>query len=300
MTSEKTACGFACIIGLPNAGKSTLVNGLVGEKVSIVSRKTQTTRSRVLGIVMQGDTQIVLVDTPGIFTPKKTMERAMVQAAWSALDDADVIIHLVDASDKSSVTRNDEIIEKLPAQKPCLLVMNKTDQVNKPDLFDMVKILNEKFSYAATFMISALKKDGISDVLKDVAERLPQGPWLFDPEQTTDMPMRLMASEITREKIFDNLHEELPYAVFVETESWEDFNDGSVKINQLVYVRREGQKAIVLGKGGSQIKMIGQQARREMETLMGCRVHLKLFVKVREDWPEREEYLRLMGLETPA
>lgn len=298
--SETTRCGFACILGLPNAGKSTLVNALVGSKVSIVSRKSQTTRARVLGILMQDDTQIILADTPGIFTPKKVMEKAMVQAAWDALEGADVIVHLVDASAKNVFEENEIILEKISAEKPCLLVLNKTDRVNKPDLFNLAQKMNERFSYAATFMISALTKDGISDVLDDVAKRLPAGPFLFDPEQTTDMPMRLIAAEITREKIFDNLHQELPYAVFIETESWENFNDGSVKIDQTVYVQRDSQKAIMLGKGGTQIKHIGQAARRELEEMMGCRVHLKLFVKVKEDWPERAEYLQLMGLQTPV
>ncbi|MGB4107717.1 MAG: GTPase Era [Alphaproteobacteria bacterium] len=296
--SGRTRSGFACILGLPNAGKSTLVNALVGSKVSIVSRKTQTTRSRVLGIVMQGDTQIILADTPGIFIPQKIMEKAMVQAAWDALEGADVIVHLVDASTRDAHEANDIILEKTGRGKPCLLVLNKTDRVNKPDLFALAQKMNERFEYAATFMISALTKDGIDDVLADIAERLPEGPFLFDPEQTTDMPMRLMAAEITREKIFENLHQELPYAVFIETENWENFDDGSVKIDQIVYVQRDGQKAIVLGKGGSQIKKIGEAARRELEELMGCRVHLKLFVKVKEDWPERAEYLRLMGLQT--
>jgi GTP-binding protein Era len=295
---SETRAGFACILGLPNAGKSTLVNALVGTKVSIVSRKTQTTRSRVLGIVMHGDTQIVLVDTPGIFTAKKMMERAMVQAAWDALDGADVTIHLVDAAARDAIEQNDVILERLSAEKPCYLVLNKTDRANKTELITLAQKLNERFSYTATFMISALTKDGISDLINDIAQRLPAGPFLFDPEQTTDMPMRLIAAEITREKIFENLHQELPYAVFVESESWENFNDGSVKIDQVVYVQREGQKAIMLGKGGQQIKHIGESARRELEEIMGCRVHLKLFVKVKEDWPEREEYLRLMGLET--
>jgi GTP-binding protein Era len=298
--NDTTRCGFACILGLPNAGKSTLVNALVGSKVSIVSRKSQTTRSRVLGILMQDDTQIVLVDTPGIFSPKKIMEKAMVQAAWDALDGADVIVHLVDASSRDAIESNGIILEKISAEKPCLLVLNKTDRVNKPDLFALAQKMNERFNYAGTFMISALTKDGISDVLADIAKRLPAGPFLFDPEQTTDMPMRLIAAEITREKIFENLHQELPYAVFIETESWENFDDGSVKIDQTVYVQRDSQKAIVLGKGGNQIKQIGQSSRRELEEMMGCRVHLKLFVKVKEDWPERAEYLQLMGLQAPV
>jgi GTP-binding protein Era len=299
--NDSTRCGFACILGLPNAGKSTLVNALVGSKVSIVSRKSQTTRSRVLGILMQDDTQIVLVDTPGIFTPKKIMEKAMVQAAWDALDGADVIVHLVDASSRDAIESNGIILEKISAEKPCLLVLNKTDRVNKPDsVCNLAQKMNERFNYAGTFMISALTKDGISDVLADIAKRLPAGPFLFDPEQTTDMPMRLIAAEITREKIFENLHQELPYAVFIETESWENFDDGSVKIDQTVYVQRDSQKAIVLGKGGNQIKQIGQSSRRELEEMMGCRVHLKLFVKVKEDWPERAEYLQLMGLQAPV
>lgn len=293
-----TRCGFVCVAGLPNAGKSTLVNALVGSKVSIVSRKSQTTRSRVLGIVMNDNAQLILADTPGIFAPKKTLEKAMVHAAWTALDNADVVIHLVDSSAKNAFENNKVIAEKLSPNRVNILVLNKTDAASKPELLTLTQMLNEHFSYVATFMISALQHDGLNDLLKSLVERLPEGPWLFDPEQTTDMPMRLVAAEITREKIFDRLHEEIPYSIFVETEKWENFNDGSIKIDQLIYVQKDSQKAIVLGKGGNRIKEIGQASRLELEEMMGCRVHLKIFVKVKEDWAEREEYLRLIGLES--
>ncbi len=296
MSDSKTRCGFVCVLGLPNAGKSTLVNALVGEKVSIVSRKTQTTRSRVLGIAMDGDAQIILVDTPGIFAPRRTLDRAMVQAAWSALDDADVIIHLVDAAGGALETQK-PILEKLPPGKPVFLVLNKADKVHKPGLLGLAQALNDAFSYEATFMVSALKKDGLSGLVAELKARLPEGPFLFDPEQATDMPMRVMAAELTREKIFDRLHQELPYAIFVQTENWENFDNGSVKIDQTIFVQRESQKGIVLGKGGSCIKEIGQAVRLELEQMMECPVHIKLFVKVKEDWPERAEYLQMMGLE---
>ena len=290
-------CGFVAVLGLPNAGKSTLVNALVGSKVSIVSKRVQTTRCRVMGIALHENAQVVLIDTPGVFTPQKAIEKAMVRAAWDALEQANVIIHIVDAGIKSAAVKNDEIIKRLPQDSCVLLVLNKTDSVSKPDLLALAQALNEKYSYAATFMISALKNQGTRDVLQDVAGRLPDGPWIFGEDQITDMPMRLLAAEITREKIFQQLYQELPYAVLVETEKWENFQDGSVKIDQAIYVRRDTQKAIVLGKGGSQIKKLGEAARLDLENIMGARVHLKLFVKVQEDWPERPENYALMGLD---
>lgn len=293
-----TRCGFVSILGLPNAGKSTLVNALVGSKVSIVSKKVQTTRCRVLGIAMQDNAQIVLMDTPGIFAPKKTLEKAMVGAAWDTLDQADAVVHLVDADTKKSIENNEIIISRLPADKPCLLVLNKTDQVKKPALLELAAAYNERFNYHATFMISALKKEGIDGISKALATYMPEGDFMFDPEQITDIPMRFMAAEITREKVFHQLHEELPYAIMVETEQWENFENGDYRISQVIYVQRETQKAIVVGRGGSRIRELGAAARAEMEEIFGAKVHLKLFVKVQENWPERAENLAIIGLAT--
>lgn len=297
MSDQNKKCGFVAVLGLPNAGKSTLINAMVGSKVSIVSRKVQTTRTRVLGIALEDNAQVVLVDTPGIFAPKKTLEKAMVKAAWDALGDADSVIHIVDASWHGALQKNEMIIEKLPENSEVILVLNKTDLVNKPDLLTLAQSLNERFPYAATFMTASLKKQGVADVLSYVAETLPEGPWLFDEDQITDMPMRLMAAEITREKIFNQLHQELPYAVMVDTESWEEFDNGSVKISQVVYVQKESQKGIVVGKCGSRVKQIGEQARVELEELFDQRVHLKIFVKVQENWAERAENYNLIGLD---
>lgn len=290
-------CGFAAIVGLPNAGKSTLTNALVGSKISIVSRKVQTTRTRVLGIITRDQAQVILVDTPGVFAPKKTLEKAMVKAAWDALPDADVVVHLVDATVKAASEDNRLITGRLPENKPCLLVLNKVDKVKKPDLLALTAALNEQFSYEATFMISSLKQEGLEDMLAGIIEHMPEGPWLFEEDQITDMPMRLMAAEITREKIFEQLHQELPYEIMVETESWEEFDDGAVKIDQVVYVHKDSQKGIVVGKSGSRIKALGEAARLELEELFERRVHLKLFVKVQENWSERSENYRAIGLE---
>lgn len=299
MSGEKTSCGFISVIGLPNAGKSTLINALVGAKVSIVSSKVQTTRSRVLGIVIQGPAQIILIDTPGIFEPKKTLEKAMVTAAWDSVPDADVIYHLVDASDKKAVQKNALITDRIKDKKNCILVLNKTDAVAKPDLLRLAQTLNEKVSYLATFMVSALKGDGLQDLLKDAASRLPAGAWMYPEDQITDMPLRMLAAEITREKLFKALYQELPYALMVETESWEEFDDGSVKISQVIIVQKESQKAIIVGKGGANIKKVGQEARLELEEIMERRVHLKLFAKVIENWAESAENYRAMGLDLP-
>ncbi len=295
MTDQR--CGFVTVLGLPNAGKSTLVNALVGSKVSIVSKKVQTTRCRILGIAMQDNAQIVLMDTPGIFAPKKTLEKAMVGAAWGTLDQADAVVHLVDATNNRALHHNEMITEKLPKDKPCYLALNKTDQVKKPDLLKLASDFNEKFNYTATFMISALKGQGLDVLLPALAKEMPNGEWMFDPEQSTDVPMRFMAAEITREKIFHQLHEELPYAVMVETEEWENYDNGDYRISQVIYVQRETQKAIVVGKGGTRIKELGTAARTEMEEIFGAKVHLKLFVKVQENWSERPENLSLIGLE---
>tara|TARA_X000001036_G_scaffold89919_2_gene82269 strand:+ start:7477 stop:8379 length:903 start_codon:yes stop_codon:yes gene_type:complete len=293
---NKEKCGFAAVIGLPNAGKSTLMNALVGQKISIVSKRVQTTRSRVLGIVTEKYAQIILMDTPGIFDAKQTLERAMVGAAYDALDESDVVVHLVDASIKKSLENNLGLIKRLPKNKPVLLILNKIDQVKKPDLLELSQKINAEFDYAATFMVSALKEQGTQDLLTTIEEKMPEGPWMFDEDQVTDMPMRILAAEITREKIFNKLYHELPTSTFVETENWEEFDNGSVKIQQLIYVQRDSQKAIILGKQGRQIKSIGQEAREELEDILERRVHLKLFVKVKENWSEMPETLRLIGL----
>jgi GTPase len=299
MTPKGTQrCGFVSVLGLPNAGKSTLVNALVGSKVSIVSKKVQTTRCRVLGIAMDGDSQVVLMDTPGIFMPKKTLEKHMVGAAWNTLDQADAVVHLVDATNKKALQTNEIIATKLPADKTCILVLNKIDAVQKEELLKMTMDFNQRFKYEATFMISALKGHGIKDVLSFLGKHMPGGEFIFDPEQSTDMPMRFMAAEITREKIFHQLHEELPYAALVETEEWENFDNGDYKIGQVIYVQKESQKGIVVGKDGHQIKELGSKARAEMEAIFGAKVHLKLHVKVQENWAEKVANLALIGLDS--
>ncbi len=292
-------CGFVSVIGIPNAGKSTLINTLVGSKVSIVSRKVQTTRTRVLGMAAHDNTQIILIDTPGIFKPTKTLEKAMVSAALSSFESADYILHMVDAAMKNPVERNKMILNSLAKQKNVILILNKIDKISRFDLLGLTKEMNDAFPYVATFMISATRNKGVKDLAGYLAGILPEQPWIYPEDQMSDMPMRLMAAEITREKIFHQLHEEIPYSVFVETESWEDFDNGSVKISQLIYVQRDSQKAIILGKRGSKIGAIGQASRKELEEIMGQKVHLKIFVKVQENWAERVENYEMFGLDIP-
>jgi GTP-binding protein Era len=298
--TQETRCGFVSVVGLPNAGKSTLLNNLVGSKVSIVSRKVQTTRARILGIALRDATQIVLIDTPGIFAPKKTLEKAMVSVALSSFDGVEFILHIVDAAQSKVLEKNQMMLDALEGHKNVILVLNKIDRLSKPELLAQTQDFNTAFPYVATFMVSALDGRGVSDLAKYIAENLPEGPWMYPEDQITDMPMRMMAAEITREKIFDQLHQELPYSIFVETESWENFDNGSLKISQVVYVGKESQKGIVLGKGGARIKKIGQVAREELQEMMDTRVHLKIFVKVRENWAERSENYSLFGLEAPS
>jgi GTP-binding protein Era len=299
-------CGFAAIIGAPNAGKSTLVNALVGSKVAIVSPKVQTTRMAVRGVAMVDDTQIVFVDTPGIFKPRRRLDRAMVNAAWAGAGDADAVVLLVDAAELSAspaghaASDTHSIVEALKKDnRKAALALNKIDGMKRTDLLPMVQNLSSQGDFEDVFMISALKGDGIADLKSWVAKKMPEGPWLYPADQAADIPSRLLASEVTREKIYLRLHDELPYASAVETEKWEERKDGSVKIDQTIYVQREGQKAIVLGKGGATIKLIGELARKELEEIFQRRVHLFLFVKVREDWAEQREHYREMGLEFP-
>jgi GTP-binding protein Era len=301
-----TRCGFVAVIGAPNAGKSTLVNALVGSKVAIVSPKVQTTRMNVRGVAMRGEAQIVLVDTPGIFKPRRRLDRAMVGAAWAGAGDADAIVLVADAADlaanpQSHAARDtDAIVEGLKtAGRKAALALNKIDAMNRAELLPLAERLDATGVFENIFMISAAKGDGLDDLAEWCAQKLPEGPWLYPADQAADIPSRLLAAEITREKIYLRLHDELPYATAVETDKWEERKDGSVKIDQTIYVQRKGQKAIALGKGGATIKTIGELARKEMEAIFGRRVHLFLFVKVREDWAERREHYREMGLEFP-
>ena len=294
---NKTHSGFVALIGAPNVGKSTLVNRLVGTKVSIVTRKVQTTRALIRGIITHNNTQIVLVDTPGIFTPKRRLDRAMVTTAWSGAKDADMVLVLVDAA-KGLDEETEEVFASLSKVKQeKILVINKVDSVPRPSLLELAKKLNEGQQFSETFMISALKGTGCDDLLYCLAKKLPEGPWYYPEDQISDMPMRQLAAEITREKLYMRLHNELPYASTVETESWEERPDGSVKINQIIYVEREGQKKIVLGTKGETIKAIGQAARKELMEILEQRVHLFLFVKVRDHWSDDPERYREMGLD---
>jgi GTP-binding protein Era len=300
-------CGFAAIIGAPNAGKSTLINMLVGSKVAIVTPKVQTTRMPVRGIAILGQTQIVFVDTPGIFRPRRRLDRAMVSSAWAGAQEADALLLIVDAADLTAnalgpgMRDTKAILEGLKQGKgrKKALVLNKIDGMKRTDLLPLVEQFRAEGLFEDVFLVSALKGDGVSDVANWVAARMPQGPWLYPEDQAADIPSRLLAAEVTREKIYLRLHDELPYASAVETEKWEERSDGSVRIDQVIFVQREGQKAIVLGKAGATIKTIGALAREELEKLFGHRVHLFLFVKVRQDWADNSEHYREIGLDYP-
>ena len=300
MAEGSLRCGFVAIVGAPNVGKSTLLNCLVGTKVSIVSPKVQTTRSRILGICIEGATQLVLVDTPGIFKPRRRLDRAMVAAAWGGAQEADLVLLLVDsAAGLDADTRS--IVERLEAEGgKAILALNKVDAVKKPALLKLAAHLDGVGVFTDTFMISALSGSGVPDLLAHLAGAVPEGPWLYPDDQLSDMPGRLLAAEITREKIYLQLHQELPYAASVDTETWKEKKDGSVRIEVSVYVERPSQKAIVLGKGGARIKAIGEAARIELEELLERRVHLFLFVKVRKDWVEDPERYRDLGLDYKA
>ncbi|MFC4624139.1 GTPase Era [Daeguia caeni] len=294
-----TRSGFVALIGAPNAGKSTLVNQLVGTKVSIVTHKVQTTRALVRGIFIEGPAQIVLVDTPGIFRPKRRLDRAMVTTAWGGAKDADIILVLIDAQ----VGLNDNaeaLLENVKqARQKKVLVLNKVDRVDPPRLLKLAQRANELAAFDQTFMVSALTGSGCKDLAKYLAENVPQGPWYYPEDQISDMPMRQLAAEITREKLYLRLHEELPYASTIETERWEERKDGSVRIEQVIYVERDSQKKIVLGHKGETIKAIGQAARKEISEILEQPVHLFLFVKVRENWGNDPERYREMGLDFP-
>jgi GTPase len=304
MTTKKTKqkrCGFVSIIGAPNAGKSTLINRLVGSKVSIVSPKVQTTRTRVVGIVNEKETQIVFVDTPGIFTPNKRMEKAMVSAAWQGAAESDTVLLLMDVGRGKANADTKAIIERFQKQqKKIILVLNKIDRLEKEKLLALTQEMDATGIFTDIYMISALTGDGVDRLMEDIAKRMPEGPWMYAEDQISDMPMRLLSAEITREKIFLQLGDELPYASAVETESWEEFDNGSVKISQTIYVMRDSQKAIVLGKGGTRIKKIGAAARLELEEILERRVHLSLFVKVREKWTDDPARYALWGLDFNA
>lgn len=297
------SCAFVAVIGAPNAGKSTLINQLVGSKVTIVSPKVQTTRTIVRGITIHDHCQTIFIDTPGIFQPKKRLERAIVAAAWEGQSDADMIVLVIDASRKTLGHDTENIIKTLSGRQnlpPCILVLNKIDKIKRERLLAMTADLNERLNFVATFMISAKTGSGTDDLMRFLIKNAPEGPWMYPEDQTSDMPMRMMAAEITREKLFHKLHQELPYALAVETESWDVYDNGDIKIGQTIFVARDAHKAIVLGKGGAMIKMIGEQARKELEDILGTRVHLKLHVKTREKWAEDPEQYRMWGLDYHA
>jgi GTP-binding protein Era len=294
-----TRCGFVALIGAPNAGKSTLLNTLVGAKVTIVSRKVQTTRALIRGIALEGKAQLIFVDTPGIFAPNRRLDRAMVTTAWTGAHDADLVGVLIDAR-KGLDEEAEAILERLAeVRQPKVLVLNKIDLVAKATLLALVQAANDKAKFEATFMISALNGDGVADLKQWLAERVPPGPWLYPPEQMSDAPLRQLAAEITREKLFERLHQELPYRSTVETDAWKELRKGAIRIEQTIYVERESQRKIVLGKNGQTIKAIGEAARKEIAELVEAKVHLFLFVKVRESWGEDPERYRAMGLEFP-
>ena len=283
--TDDTKAGFVALLGAPNAGKSTLMNAVVGQKISIVTPKVQTTRSRVRGIVMHGNSQIIFVDTPGIFKPKRRLDRAMVSAAWQGADDADILLLLHDCARKTIDDDTLAIMNSLrELGRPVSLVLNKIDLVSPEQLLKRTKELSDMMDFEQVFMISATKENGLDDLLSFLADKVMTGPYLFDPDDLSDLPMRLMAAEIMREKLFLNLHQELPYQLTVETDHWQDREDGSVEIRLTIYVQREGHRGIVLGKGGQTLKRIGMMARHELEDVFDTKVHLLSHVKYRKDW----------------
>jgi GTP-binding protein Era len=297
--AQDSRCAFVALIGAPNAGKSTLLNALVGSKIAIVSHKVQTTRTLVRGITVEASAQLVFIDTPGIFQPKRRLERAMVTTAWGGARDADLVGVLIDAR-KGLDHEADALLARLSdVRQPKILIFNKVDVAEKAKLLALAQTANQRAGFASTFMVSALTGDGVADLKKWLAERAPVGPWHYPADQMSDAPLRSLAAEITREKLFLRLHQELPYQSTVETETWKELKDGSVRIEQTIYVERESQRKIVLGKGGQTIKAIGGEARRDIAEFAEAPVHLFLFVKVREGWSEDPERYREMGLEFP-
>jgi GTP-binding protein Era len=296
--APETRCGFIAVIGAPNAGKSTLVNTLVGAKVSIVSRKVQTTRMPVRGIAVEGASQLVFIDTPGIFAPRRRLDRAMVDAAWGGAGDADTIVLVIDAA-KGLDEEAERILKRLEkTHPPMVLVLNKIDRVKKERLLDLARQCNERAQFKSTFMVSALTGDGVADLKSYLAGAVHPGPWHYPADEISDAPLRLLAAEITREKVLDRLHDELPYEATVETTSWQE-RDKSVRIEQTIYVERDSQKAIVLGNGGRMIRQLSMQARQELAQILEKPVHLFLFVKVRQNWGDDPERYRELGLTFP-
>jgi GTP-binding protein Era len=297
--AQDTRCGFVALIGAPNAGKSTLLNALVGSKISIVTPKVQTTRALIRGIAMDGAAQLIFVDTPGIFAPRRRLDRAMVGSAWGSTQDADIVAFLID-SQKGAQEDEEAILRGLTdVRAPKVLALNKVDLVEKPKLLALAQSLNERAPFVATFMISARSGDGVGDLKAYFTAHVPPGPWLYPEDQISDAPLRQLAAEITREKLYLRLHQELPYQSTVETEVWKELKDGAVRIEQTIYVERESQRKIVLGKGGQTIKAIGAAARTDIAAAIEHPVHLFLFVKVREGWGDDPERYREMGLEFP-
>jgi GTP-binding protein Era len=297
MSEDSTRAGFVAVIGAPNAGKSTLVNALVGQKVAIVSPKAQTTRARLMGIAIQGKSQVLLVDTPGIFQPKRRLDRAMVAAAWGGAGDADLILLVIDA--ETGLTRGvNEIVSGLEQREhPLWIALNKIDRVKKPELLALAAELTQRLSPDQVFMISASQGEGVPDVKDALADAMPEGPWLYPEDEVSDATDRMIAAELTREQIVNQLHQELPYATAIETETWEDRTDGSTVIHQQILVARDSQKAIVIGKGGARLRTIGQLAREEIGRHLGRKVHLFLHVKVNPRWDEDRSLYKDIGLE---
>ena len=300
MTAGEQKCGFVALLGATNAGKSTLLNSFVGAKVSIVTSKIQTTRSRILGVSIQQNAQMIIVDTPGIFQPKRRLDRSMVAAAWGVASQSDVVLLLIDA--KTGIDRDVKpIIDGLKeGHREAICVLNKIDTVKRPSLLGLASQISNEALFSDIFMVSALNGDGVEDLKSALAERIPDGPWHFPEDQLSDMNDRLFAAEITREKLYLNLHQELPYALTVETEEWEPFENGAVKVKQVIFIERESQKGIVLGKGGEKIKRVRMLAQDELRDIWGCDVHLFLFVKVRENWSDDPERYRDWGLDYSA
>ena len=295
--SAETRCGFIAIIGAPNAGKSTLLNRYVGSKIAIVTHKVQTTRTRIIGIAIQGDTQLVFVDTPGIFAPRRKLDRAMVSAAWRGAQDADLVLLLVDTLDGITDEVRAIVSGLKKSGRKAFLALNKIDTVKRETLLAMAKELDGSGVFTETFMISALKGHGTDDLLASLIKALPAGPWLYPEDQITDVPLKMLAAEITREQIYLRLHQELPYQIAVEAERGDERKDGSVRIEQVIFVELKSQKGIVIVKGGQSLKKIGEMARSEMEKVFGCKIHLFLFVKVAERWSETPYHYSEIGLD---